>query len=221
MNLRDSATYKSWLKARGKKKAWYAGKLVEENSSLVHKLVKKFLRFSVIPVDYEDAYQCGVIAFLYALDHDKSTSAFSTYLGFRVRHEINQLLHRSTFIRKPKKHGLPYTKIRELDAFQTKCGRRPTAEELGVTQQQMDEFDTPIVLTPESAAEKIARAEDSTKDVQEAVACLTGVRETIIRGLFYENADPEELRAKVDLSVEDFEFEKEEALADLKDWLVS
>lgn len=139
----DDVKWRLWNKApKGAQKQRILNELVRENTPLIHKFVDRWLKRSSIHIDRDDAMQAGLIGLLRAIKgHDPDCGTrFSTYCAFWVRHEVQTCLLHQTQLYHPKGTGMPYQQHRASEVIKAAFGREATAEELGVSEAQLEKW---------------------------------------------------------------------------------
>ena len=104
-------------------------------------LIIRFARRYGREVEAEDAEQACALGMLRALDDfDPSKSTFSSYVGWWARDHVQRFSGRPTSINRPRTSTMPGAIKRKMTVFRTQYGREATAEDLGVSQSQLDEW---------------------------------------------------------------------------------
>lgn len=148
-----------------KRKRRLADKLVRENMALVHRLVGKFARWAPDGIEQDDLVQAGLIAFLYAIDNIDTSKTFSTYYAYRVWYEVSKCCEKAGLIYKPRGCGMPYKVLQQIEKFQTRFGRTPSAEEIGVPQSKMDAWASlPTVISLDTEVAEGTTLHDAIAD---------------------------------------------------------
>lgn len=144
VDLEVFASFKQAREAGDEKKALrLRNKLVTDNMPLVYKLVARLKRNSAVCADLPDLVQHGAIGLMKALDRfDPTIAKFSTYAAHWVRHEVQEGLRLTPRIKKPHNWGMPWKKRQEADRIQAARGRPATADELGVSEAEREDWRT-------------------------------------------------------------------------------
>jgi RNA polymerase sigma factor (sigma-70 family) len=106
--------------------------LVTLNKPLVVRLARRF------GAGYEDddVQQAGMIGLMHALKKfSPEKSSFSTYAAYWIRHEIQQAVQTATNVKRTRQHKIPAPVAKAANAFRLRHGTEPTAEDLGVSQE--------------------------------------------------------------------------------------
>lgn len=115
--------------------------LVTQNAGLARRLVRRWAR-PATEEDAEDAFQAACMGILRAVelfDLGRGTT-FSTYAGHQIRAHIQQWAGKTCVLARPRSSSMPAALAERARIIRNTRGREPTAEELGVTQEQLDEW---------------------------------------------------------------------------------
>jgi RNA polymerase sigma factor (sigma-70 family) len=132
VNLPD---FRAWQKARGPAKARLLAKMSADNEPLVEKFAMGFLKSTQYATDpvRDDVFQAARIGLLTAITKwDPELGAFSTLAFFEMRNEMQLVMRHVTPVSRPRDADLDKCKQDAIAVFQTKHGRAPTPEEVGV-----------------------------------------------------------------------------------------
>jgi len=144
------AEYKDALsKSDAKRAKRIEDRMIRENYNLVRKLVAKLQKRLTIPVNVEEAdlLQAGCIGMLTAWKKwVPERGRFSTYAAHWIRHEVQDCISDNLPIYRPRQSGKPWTVHKKQEEIRARTGRDATAEELGITQAQLDEWNNAPVI---------------------------------------------------------------------------
>lgn len=135
--------------------SWRMGELLREDDRLIRKFTLRQHRKSSVYTEEEDLYQAGCMAYVHTLGKfdpgrfsDKGLGkSFTNYLESWVRHYCQQAIAGHQLIRMPRGTGMPYQMHLKAEEIR-KQGREPTPEELGVTQEQIDQWaQSPVAIS--------------------------------------------------------------------------
>lgn len=138
-----------------KKKNRILTKLLQDNEGFIAMNVRRLMRrglvsprISVAELQIEDLLQAARIAYITALNRfDPSKGAFPPFANMWIRHEVQQAAIGETTIRKPKESGLPYEALKKMASIRAQHGREATAEELGITDEELDQWRSEPVVS--------------------------------------------------------------------------
>jgi len=117
---------------------------------LAKKFVARYLKYSQVPVEPEDMVNAGCIGVIEGVkrfDPDRGFK-FSTYAAWWIRNALQVTQKNETKIFRPKNFGMPYKLWRKAEAIEAQFGREPTAEELGVLEKDLEEWNVHISFVP-------------------------------------------------------------------------
>lgn len=132
MNLDD---FRAWQKARGGAKARLLAKMSADNEPLVEKFAMGFLKSTSNAPEHlrDDVFQAARIGLLTAITKwDPELGAFSTVAFFEMRNEMQMVMRHRNPISFPRDALLDQCKQIEIEVFETKHGRTPDPEEVGI-----------------------------------------------------------------------------------------
>lgn len=206
-------------------------KLYRENQALVNRLVGKFAFWAGNGVEMEDLMQAGAIAFLYALDHIDISMTFSTYLAYRVWYEVSKCVEHGDVIYCPRGARMPLSKQREIDLFETRRGRRPSPEEVGVAARQMDKWTAmpraveqlaagsgeghdPPESRPDPEREMVLFEEH--EELRAALGHLSAQQRRVVDRLFFREMEPRDVARELGMTLQAVNAVRADALAAMR-----
>ena len=109
---------------------------------LVRKLVNRYLSYSSVVAEKEDVLQAGAIGLMRAIQKYDPTrpTRFSTLATHWIRHETQTAVAHMMPMYRPKGSGMPYQSFKLGEEIEGKTGMPATAEQLGVTEVQLDKW---------------------------------------------------------------------------------
>jgi RNA polymerase sigma factor (sigma-70 family) len=122
--------------------------VISENYSLVLQLTKKYTHRLTIPLVLNEAevVQAGLMGLLLGWrGWEPTRGALSTYVGWRVRWEVQTLISQSLLF-KAKSLGKPWQVFRAQEIFHAQHGRDPNAEECNA---KLESLGLPLRVTAE------------------------------------------------------------------------
>lgn len=139
----DRAGWEKWrdAPAGSKRKRALCAKLLADNDRLAQYYVASFSKWSAyytsnMQDDLLQAARIGIIRALPAWNPDKG--GFSAVGYWWARHEMQLVARHASRISVPKSAFLPAKKQEEMARFESRHGRAPTPEEVGLTEQVID-----------------------------------------------------------------------------------
>lgn len=165
-------TFLAYRIAVGSAKKRLADTIVRENMPLVLRLASRFQRkWSLFDIPLEDFHQAGAVALLRALQsYDPLKSKFSSWSGDWIRKEFQLLANHEGYKNIGKTGAVRVVKLREIQGFIVKNGRQPTAEEAGITQDQLEAIQEPAPQFDEYSDSH----PENTKELFQAIPTVAG-----------------------------------------------
>lgn len=117
--------------------------IVTKNKGMIIKFAQRWagkIRFAK-EEDKNDAIQAAYMGVLRAVEtFDASLGSFSTHLDYHVRDYVQRWSGKNESVTRPRSATMPFAIKRAVMKFRMLNGRDPSAEELGVTQAQLDDW---------------------------------------------------------------------------------
>lgn len=145
-----AALHAQWKTAIAEKKTATAtgleNRMIRENINLARQQVSKLMRRMTTQmqiVEEADLLQAACIGMMTAWRKWVPERArFSTYAAHWIRHEVQDYISDTLPIYRPRQSGKPWQIHRKQEQIRAQYGREATAEELGVTQAQLHEWNS-------------------------------------------------------------------------------
>ncbi len=114
--------------------------IVSLNQGLVRRLAMRFGR-PQNEEDKEDAMQAGSMGVLRAIqDFNPELGTFSTHAGNHIRDYIQRFSGKTVSVARPRSASMPASIARIASKYRMTHGREPSAQDLGVTEAQLDDW---------------------------------------------------------------------------------
>lgn len=172
-------TYKAWQAEPGDDPATWGAKkkrlfdkLVRANLGFVKEQVIKHHRRSTVPAELEDLLQAGAIGCMRALEtFNPEKGSFSTYAAHWIRWEVQKAQGVALSIGRPSYAGMPYKTYLAAEKIRMLHGREPTAEELGVTEKELQSWMAPPVSVSLSELDGRGTNRETQESFQQSGTC--------------------------------------------------
>jgi RNA polymerase sigma-32 factor len=144
--------------------------LIVDNEGLVHRIVRRELKAKAQnAANFDEACQEGRIGLLRAInDFAPDKGAFSTFAGFWIRHHVQTCAHRQGDFERQRSSRMPPAVAKACNKIRLLEGREPTAEDVGVTQAQWDNWlEKSFVVSLQEPSGDAGNYEDVVADTRE------------------------------------------------------
>ncbi len=140
-NIELVAKYQATLKS-GDMKAGrdLAEAIVRENEGLAKKFGFRYAKPQT-EAERDDVWQAARMGVLRAAkDFDPAKGTFSTHAAWHIRDYVQRYAGKTSAVVRPKSAKMPASVAKAMAMYRLKNGHEPSASELGITQEQLDEW---------------------------------------------------------------------------------
>lgn len=146
----DLQKWKAWKEApQGPRKEKLIAELLHENRNLAIKFIQRVLYSASQKIEWDDAYQYGMIGLYEAFkryDPTRGYGHFSTVAWLWVRKFVQDGLAEFPVIKRPVwTLKVTHRKFMEIESFRKKHNRDPQPSEVGLTQQDWDRWAATVI----------------------------------------------------------------------------
>lgn len=142
--------------------------IVRENEGLVKTFGFRYGKPQT-DADKDDVLQAAKMGLLRAArDFDPSRGTFSTHAAWHIRDYVQRWTGKTSAVVRPKSAKMPASIVRAAAKFRLLHGREPSAAELGITQEQLDEWSSGTHFVEVDNADDERPTVELTYDAQEA-----------------------------------------------------
>lgn len=140
-NIEIVEKYQAALKADDRKAGRdLAEQIVTENAGLAKTFGFRYGKPQT-EADEDDVLQAAQMGLLRAArDFDPEKGSFSTHAAWHIRDYVQRWTGKTSAIVRPKSAKMPASVAKAMSKFRLMHGREPSAEDLGITQAQLDEW---------------------------------------------------------------------------------
>lgn len=117
-----------------------AEEIVEQNTGLAKSLGFRYGKPQT-EADEDDVLQAAKMGVLRAArDFDPVKGTFATHAAWHIRDYVQRWTGQTSAVVRPKSAKMPASIAKAMSQFRMKYGREPSAEDLGITREQLDEW---------------------------------------------------------------------------------